>query len=537
MKRENEINQVYKFGCRAPREHGLALQLLGQAWLYEDELRRAYNAHKRRERALRAGLAEASHVRAYESYLASQDEVGHVFAFYKDVLWGAHKETLNARIRESRKRRGRLLDWGTYSLIETALACASKDSDTDPIRSQPWEGTGRIGAFVASVEQFDAHPKDVDDEVLWRHKRVQLTRPDARGHALLTIVVSELPRTRKNKPAPTPISITWPIKLHRPFPPDSVIKRVAVQRVRNGHRYRWQAIVTIAREAIERDVDARGVVGVDIGWRMDPEGMRVATHSGEEGVAALHTNTLSAFQYSDAVRGTRDEVFETSKAYVKAAELPGAEHAHLWRDKERLRRLLARTPNLGVAMWNERDKHLEDIECRARSRAIGRRLDAYRTYADQLAKRYRVVALEDMSMSSWVGKGETHARERQRASAALYLLQSTIALRFGPDRVDWVPAQATSLTCSSCEVARSEPLGAASHWTCASCGATHHQDENAALNIRRLCERWIAEGKPVRARTKKAPKKKEKLHADAIATGDQTAMIVTAREPCANAAE
>jgi hypothetical protein len=469
------------------------LQLLGQAWLYEDDLRRAYNAHSRAIRELFVEGDESAHVREW--------------------LYLQHKTTM----RTLRKSRGHLLDCGTYWLIEAAMLQASKASGLDPIRARPWDGSGRIGAAIQSVDQFPAAE--------WAHKRVSLSAPDAKGHALLSIVIGELKTAR---------TITWPVKIHRPLPPDAVVKQVAVQRTRNGHRFRWDATITIAYEDTRDDSSATGVVGVDIGWcYASLFGTRAATDSA--GGEAL-SDTRESFEYADAVRGTRDRYFDAVKKYVKGAGLEGAEHAHLWKNKARMHNLAKRTADLGPAWWAYRDRHLEDIECGVRSRAVRRRTDTYRRYADSLAKRFRVVALEDMPMLDWVGEGKTHAKERKRSMAALSELQNAIVQRFGPGRVDWVPCAYTSRTCSACGV-DSGLLKPQEFWTCTACGAVHQRDYNAAVNIRANSERWIGAGNPVRARKRKAKKGKGKGKADAIRTIGEGPIVATPREPLSNAAE
>jgi len=494
-------NRVYKFGCRAPKEMDRALQLLGQAWLYREELRRIYNAAKRDFRTL----------------LESKDDASHVMAF-------TH-QTQNERIRGARRRRGHLLDAGTYWLIEAAMLSASKASRLDPIKMQHWDGTGSIGGEIHSRAQFPA--------LDWTtSKRISLTSLNARRHAELTIHVGALAAGQ---------TITWPIKLHRDFPDGAVVKQVAVQRTRSGHRFRWEALVTIEFEPDRKKDIGLGIVGVDVGWRRNGElGMLVATYDGEENgvvdVGSLHIDTIRAFQYSDSIRSIRDVNFDEAKRHVSEAQLPGAQHALRWKDKERMRRIALTTQDLGALWWRERDRHLEDIEAGVRDRAIRRRLDAYQRFADALARKYRYVALEDMPMQAWVGEGDTASLERWRSSAAIHILQTVILQRFGAARVDWLPSAFTTMTCSSCGLIRAEKVGPALRWKC-ECGAEHHQDENAARVLRYQSERWIGDGNPPRARTRKVSKRKEKKNADGIGTGDHLRMVATSREPELNAAE
>ena len=497
-------NRVYKYRCYSPRdpaEASLAEQLLGQAWNYREQLRRTYNEQKRDVRAA----------------LSAGDPCAHVLAFVHDRT--------NAQIRSARKKsqRGHLIDAGTYWLVEASVLQAHKASRLDPIKRQNWDGTGKLGALIQSVDKFPATD--------WKHPRVNLTTPDGRGHAELSIVVGEMSAGRR---------ITWPCKVHRSLPPDGMVKQVAVQRTRSGHRFHWEVLITVCSEPVTRDLEARGVVGIDLGWRSEGELMRVATHDGGASAAdkdVLRTDTLGSFLYADAVQGTRDDIFEDAKDYVRRIDLPGSEHAQLWRDKERMHRLARITGDFGVRWWRERDRHLEDIACGVRSRAVRRRLDLYRCYADRLAKRYRIVALEDMPMQTWVGEGETSPRERRRSVAALSLLQLIIAQRFGEDRVDWVPCAYTSMTCADCGAIRGEGVGPAPEWACEVCGADHHQDENAAAVIRKASERWIDDGNAPRARKRKAPRSRDKKDADGIGTGDDILMVVTPRETLSEAAE
>lgn len=481
--------RVYRYGCRAPNDERTAIQIIGQAANYREDQRRVVNDDARRRKDVWSANRETAHVAAW----AAHHRAVHVEARARHEQHAALREAKLADERAARKARGHLLDWGTYTLVEAEVDQAATATKLDPVRRADFDATGRIGAFILSRDAFP-----VDD---WRHPRVSLTEPDARGHAVLTMRVG---------PAKSMTVITWPIKIHRPLPRGGTVKQVAVQRIRVGHRYRWEALVTVAFDAGERDRDAGGCVGVDIGWRVMPDGQRVAMAVGSDGhVEELRIDTLAAFEYADAVRGTRDKHFDEAKAH--AADAGHAPHARLWRDKERMRSLARRAGDIGLAWWHERDKHLEDIECGVRMRAQRRRLDVFRVFADRLAKRYRIAAMEDMPMGDFVGEAETHAKERKRSTAALYMLQQTILHRFGAARVDWVPARDTTRTCSSCGGVRSEGVGSALHWTCADCGVEHDQDENAARVICSIGERWSGAGNPPRARKRKASKGKGKV--------------------------
>lgn len=507
------IDRAYKFGCRTPDNERLALQLLGQAFHYRSDLTHVENTFRRELKEAQYFVDDDSHIvewlkflrdaqiRAASTVTAKRSASKHFYEQFKAlrtvcddnahvIAWIYEKRHAGKREVRAKEHRGHLVDHGTYWLIEEAHA---KSVETTPLRDRVlttrWDGSGVIGAAIASNTKFSAAGK-------WTHGRVRLSEPDQKGYATLAIGVG---------PASAMQWISWPIKLHREFPDGAIVKRVAVQRVRNGSRFRWEALVTVAIPDVERDENAVGVVGLDIGWRLEgSRGMRVATYAGDDDVGALFTDVLESFYYADEVKSTRDKHFDEAKLYAKQKGLKNTAHAEQWRDKDRLRRLA--THDFGVAWWAYRDKHLEDIESGVRARAIRRRTDQYRKFADTLAKKYQYLALEDMFMSDWVNEGDTHAKERVRTTAALSLLQTTLVQRFGKERVCWIPPAFTSRTCHSCNHIRETGIGAASHWTCDNCGVEHQRDENAANVIRRHCEQWLADGNPVRARKSKPAK-------------------------------
>lgn len=531
----SSVTRVFRFGLLPPRseeERRLALQALGQASLYAGDLRRVYNAMAAYRRAIAAAEAEASHVRVWEKRLADADREARREATLQ--VYKALDDERNAQIRDVRSRRGHLLDAGTYWLLEDAALQAAKASGSKPLHSEPFDGTGRIGAAIQNTQQFDL-PKITECERCAGTRRqgrcahgIEFSTPrmavrfetigrsDRDGFYSLTIYVGALKEGH---------SITWPMKLHRPLPPGARLKQVAVQRIRRGHRFSWEALFTVAFPQKEKDEKAQGIVGVDVGWRLEaPKRMRVATHDGVQqsgdkpSVDALFIDTVDSLRYSSAVDGFRDDAFNGAKAYAANNGIAGAEHATQWRNKDRLHRLArfakeSRLPgsgDVGLVWWSERDRHLEDISVGVRGKALRRRTDAFRTYADALAKTYRYVVLEDMPMADWVGEAETSNRERLRSIAAVSELQNAILHRFGPDRVHWVPAQYTTRTCSDCGTVREDGVGPEPRWVCAGCSKDHHQDENAARVLRKMGERWIGDGNPVGARTRKSSKKNPK---------------------------
>lgn len=455
------ITKVFQYGCRAPRDdiqETRAIQLLGQAANYADDLRRAYNVDRR----------DLSHKR----------EDAHV------IVWSRQperREDRNARIRAARAARGALVDWGTYSLVEEAvLQSAKRTAVGDRLRAHPrvWDGQGRIGAFVSSSNK----PK-VEQDGSVHHGRITMTAPDAKGYALLAVVVG---------PAKTGTRIVWPIKVHRPLPVGATIDRVAVQRVRNGWRYRWEALFTVTYESAQTPRPS-GVAT-----------MMLSTIPGTGHVAdvllpdgrtfAITHDVADSMRYSDSVRSTRDQHFDIAKALASERYRTEQQHPEMWRDKSRLARLALRENDADLEWWRYRDRHLEDIESGVRQRSERRRLDAYRVAAARIAAACSVLVLEDIRPTL-----ATRGENREANYDALGELHCTLADKTS---LCWMPPEYTSLT-----------------------------------DLRDAGENWIAEQGTVRARTSKPVKRKAEPYQAPNAGTEHGYEVEGARKPLANAAE
>lgn len=102
-------------------------------------------------------------------------------------------------------------------------------------------------------------------------------------------------------------TVSWPMIMHRPIPPDCRVKEVIITRRRRGGRWRWAASFMCTRPARAPLQIAPGTrrIGVDIGWRRVPEGLRVATvlASGEEPrFIILPQDLIASFTFIDELR-------------------------------------------------------------------------------------------------------------------------------------------------------------------------------------------------------------------------------------------
>jgi transposase len=74
-------------------------------------------------------------------------------------------------------------------------------------------------------------------------------------------------------------TVTWPMIMHRPIPPDCRVKEVIITRRQVDGRWKWAVSFMCSRatEPTPSLAVSTRVVGVDIGWRRVPDGLRVAT--------------------------------------------------------------------------------------------------------------------------------------------------------------------------------------------------------------------------------------------------------------------
>jgi hypothetical protein len=66
-----------------------------------------------------------------------------------------------------------------------------------------------------------------------------------------------------------------PVVLHRPLPADGTIRSASVICERVGSRERWRLLITVAQP--ERAIRQGPAVALDLGWRLLPHGLRVAS--------------------------------------------------------------------------------------------------------------------------------------------------------------------------------------------------------------------------------------------------------------------
>jgi Putative transposase DNA-binding domain len=339
--------------------------------------------------------------------------------------------------------------WGSYLVQEDAMEQARKALDPPGFRR--WQGSGHLQVQlihgITAAELFGC-----------QDTRVQLRAPapDAwdtrrsRRRNCCTILRMRIGSNEDRSPVWTEV----PIFMHRPLPADAAIKRVHLLRERMADRERWKVQFTVETAEVKRAPAGHGTVAVDIGWRVMPEGLRVAfwhddapamlcsgadvlrdtllagssetrDADGNGGQFVLDHALLSALTKADSLRSIRDRNLDELKAALVPAVrtllagLPASETdrvgflleaaatMHLWKAPARFAALAKRWAEarfdsdglayLALASWAKQDLHLWQWEVHQRDKSLRRRREHYRMWAAKLADQYAEIVLEGES--------------------------------------------------------------------------------------------------------------------------------------------
>lgn len=423
------------------------------------------------------------------------------------------------------------LYWGTYLQVEEAVDQAQRTTKlfTDVRRFGAWD-EGRVGVQIQSTR-----PLSVDNLVGGDDSRLRV------GSQTYTLGASQGgyraredgALTKQGMPRPArlrelqlrvgsdekrgPIWARFHLLMHRPFPPGVRITHAFITRRRYGSRFRYEACFVLDAASIAPAPQARAqVVGIDIGWRKRPNGMRIAYwvgSDGHQGELVVPTSVLERAPKTASLRGIRDrERDEEAAALVAwvATVPPGTwldevrAHMHLWKKMGRFfgffrRWTKERLPGdeaayERAATWLKHSDHLHDWSSFNQAKMERQIEGRVRELAVRLAKSYDVIGLEEPHVAKLVKKDEQDDLEQRRlqrlaaqrvqvvAPGRVRQLVSRFAAKYQATLVE-VPAAFTTITCASCGHLRQVPDRAALELACEACGVQEDQDRTAARNI------------------------------------------------------
>ena len=315
-----------------------------------------------------------------------------------------------------------------------------------------------------------------------------------------------------------PAYLTIPVVLHRPLPPDGLIRQVSVHRERvgphdGGNPYLWKAVFIVETPEEQPVPAGRGRLSLDLGWRRIGEELRVGywrDDAGNTGEVRLPERVINGLRKCEDLRSIRDQHFNVARASLQAwlAEAErapdwlkeGTAHIAQWRSPERLTGLVWRwkdqrftgdTDIYGrLEVWRKRERHLWAWEANSRDQLLRRRLHLYREFAAWVAKTYQDVVIEDFDLRAIAdlekqGKQLPAPARHNRVLAApseLRLALKNACTREGV-KIAQVGSQNTTRACHNCGSIEHWDAGAELRHRCSACGVEWDQDDNAASNL------------------------------------------------------
>jgi len=431
--------------------------------------------------------------------------------------------------------------WGNYNAVcasyETARVRAMRTGGD--LRFHSFDGTGRFTCQIQggmTVSEFFSGDRNsvvsadpVSPDAFYHPSR------GARRRAARTTLRITVYTTKDENGKYVRRILSFPMILHREIPSDVLIKQVVVTRKRVGATFRWTVTLTGTRSGSPRIVPGiPGLCGIDLGWRLVPEGLRVATIADDKGVRhiVLPEKMLRRMDHVEDLKSRidleRDRIVTWLRAHwwgivetfpepirerfvghirslkVSPRKLAGSILA--WRDDHGDFR-----PDLLAALeaWRKTNKRLTQEMDNLREKLSAQRTDLYRNEALRIVREHSCVALEDFDLREVV-KLETPEGEKtdqpaaaraNRVRAAVSDLRNWIGIQAAKTGTEIVkiPAADTTRACRQClhVNVRSRPEELV--WTCDACGAVWDQDENAARNLLMAAEMRQENAKKVSA--------------------------------------
>ena len=417
--------------------------------------------------------------------------------------------------------------WGNYNAVcasyETARVRAMKSGAE--LKFHSFDGTGRftcqiqggmsVAEFFSGKTQALVSADPVSPDAFWHPSR------GARRRAARTVLRITVYTGKDESGKPFRRMLSFPMVVHREIPENATIKQVVVSRKRVGTEFRWSVTLTCTLPG--SDLPGGGLApseacGIDLGWRLVPEGLRVATVASPFGIRhiVLPEKALKRMDHAEDLKSRidgelnrillwfraqwpalapsfPDDLRDLFLRHVRAPKVSGRKLAGSilsWRDRHPDFR-----PDLLPALeaWRKNNKRLTQEMDNLRDKIQAWRTDFYRNEAKRIAGEFAVIGLEDFDLRE-AATLETPEGEKtdQPAPARANRVRASVsdlrkwlrlqAAKTGATVVE-VPAKDTTRGCWKCGHVNTSSEPAVLVWTCNACGERWDQDENAARNI------------------------------------------------------
>jgi len=447
---------------------------------------------------------------------------------------------------EERQRGWERPFWGTKQIVEASVKQAHESMPlwdgvrpNDP-RFRSWDGSGILGvqnqrplfSTLNDEQQMDPAVQDifgkdtslrvdpVDPEAWHNPKRCERKR---KSRTVLWMRVG----SDENR---QPVWACWRMIMHRPLPDGAQIKRASVSKRIVGERQKWTVQIYVDDQGCKRAPSCGdGSVTIDLGWRQQQNGVRIATwlgSDGRQGKFKLPQKVIERMFSERGIRKTRDENLDRMRpcleAWIRNQKcLPEwlekrTKMIGRWRSHARFRALAqywrgCRFPGdeEGYDMleaWRYRDHHLWNYERGRSMKSRGWRDQLYCQFGAWLARQYGTVVWENFNIAKMAKRpklGDDYENERARAmrhAVAVATFRDKVENAFDTrgGRSRYVSAVNTTRRCHVCGLV--DAFDAASSVKrvppCPGCGASWDQDENACVNMMETYDRGDSSSKP-----------------------------------------
>lgn len=414
-----------------------------------------------------------------------------------------------AKKKDHKYREASELYWGNYLHVDQSMG---KRKAGPPPRFKPLDGGGHLAVQIQhglspedALAGSDSRLKIVLGPVLVDGTRTAETGIKRKlGNAICYFRIG----SNEDK---DPIFAKIPFILHRPLPPDSMIKWVHLIRRRIGTKSEWRLQFVVSKKSWKRDDQAEsGTVGIDLGWRHTETGLKIAVYEGSDGktgVLELPEDWLGEMRRVEGITSVRDENLNDVKASLLAwmKEMSGklpecftteTQDLATWKSQRRLAGLVLKWRGQRMKgdeeiyflleEWRKRDKHLYEIEANLRDQLYRRRENLYRNFVAELRKRYKIARIveSDLRKVHEIPMPEdTPQQVAIKKNSRNACLSSLVRFLFeSMTKVVEVKGKNVSRIHHECGAKQKLRADEVLH-QCSKCGEIYDRDENAAKNI------------------------------------------------------
>lgn len=487
-----------------------------------DELRQEIKARRKEKRARSANVADLTAalagIRGQAAALIEARKATHAqrHADRKAQL-DACQEASYRRVKRARQAAASMgLFWGTYNDIVQRADSARKLGGE--LRFRGFRGSGTLTAQImggAAVDRCCGRiAAETGDAVEASHTFFRIDPPDAKRkwrYAYMRI---------GSNPDRSPIWCAIPIVYHRDLPADADIKSISFSRRQSGREVRWQLNVTVNVPAAPPKPGP--MIAIDLGWRLLPEGVRVAywqDDRGRSGQVLVPGADIAQFEQVRSLRSLcdrkREEYLPALAAWLDGKSLEGewaqrTAHIAQWRSPDRLERLIAwwrdhRMEGDAEAYeaaheWRRGYMHLANWWRNLQEQLTSRVRERYRIFGARVARDYGTVVLELFDLREAAAKPLPEEERApnysggQRQMVAPSVLRAALVNACKRDgvRVVELPAEYTTRECHVCHSVLEWNQAESVMHRCVKCQTLFDQDQNACANLLRLGSRASA---------------------------------------------